>query len=316
LIWTRRAAAASGTHPTSQKLEIAVAAQRILVLGHTGFIGSRLIRKLADMYPASRVEGQSLTGLDLTNEASTLALRETIGPDTIVVMCAAIKKQLGDTPDIFQKNTAIITNFANLVATCRPGRVVYFSSAAVYGEDIENLAITEDTALQPRTYYGLSKITAEWILSKTCEQAGSALCLLRPATIYGPGDLETAYGPSGFLDAAVKQRPLTLWGDGGELRELLYIDDVIEATAVLVGSDVTGPVNIVSGVSYTFADALDCVRRTVGHLPDITSRARSKPKVDNRFDAARLNAAVPGLRFTTLDEGVRLTHQARYARPA
>lgn len=290
-----------------------MAEERILVLGHTGFIGSRLMKQLAKLHPGSSVEGMSLNGLDLTSELSTLAIESAVKSVSTIVMCAAIKKQLGDSPEIFQKNTAIIANFTKLISLIKPRRVVYFSSAAVYGEDIENYEITENTSLEARTYYGLSKITAEWILTRTCESIGTNLCLLRPATIYGPGDLETAYGPSGFLDAAVNKRPITLWGDGMELRELLYIDDVIAASAALVCSDVTGPINIVSGTSYTFAAALEHVRQTVGSLPEVASRARSKPKVDNRFLPGRLVSAVPGLKFTALDDGIRLTHQARYS---
>jgi UDP-glucose 4-epimerase len=286
---------------------------RIVILGHTGFIGSRLMARLTALHPDVPVVGASLTGLDLADPESAARLDALFDPETVVVMCAAIKRQLGDTADIYLKNTAIIVNFANLLARHPVRRVVYFSSCAVYGEDIENLAITEDSPLVARSYYGQSKITAEWILERTV--AGlpqTSLGLLRPATIYGPGDLATAYGPSGFLDAAVHGRPITLWGDGSELRELLYIDDVVEAAAAYVTTDHTGPLNIVAGESYRFSDALEAVKQTVGSLPEVTSRPRSKPKVDNVYDNAALRRVLPGVRFRTLADGIRAMHAARY----
>jgi UDP-glucose 4-epimerase len=286
---------------------------RIVVLGHTGFIGSRLVARLTALHPDVPVVGASLAGLNLEDPESTARLGAVLDPDAIVVMCAAIKRQLGDTAGIFLKNTAIIVNFANLLARHPVRRVVYFSSCAVYGEDIENLAITEVTPLVARSYYGQSKISAEWILERTVAGLpGTALGLLRPATIYGPGDLATAYGPSGFLDAAVHRRPITLWGDGSELRELLYIDDVVEAAAAYVTSGHTGPINLVAGTSYRFSDALEAVKATVGSLPEVTSRPRSKPKVDNVYDNAALRRVLPGVTFRPLADGVRAMHTARY----
>jgi UDP-glucose 4-epimerase len=286
---------------------------KIIVLGHTGFIGSRLARRLSEIHPKVPVIGASLTDVNLEDPESAEAISTLFEPDAVVVMCAAIKRQLGDTADIFLKNTAIIVNFAKLLARYPVRRVVHFSSCAVYGEDIENLAITERTPLVARSYYGQSKITAEWILERTVAALPqTGLGLIRPATIYGPGDLTTAYGPSGFLDAAVNGRPLTIWGDGSELRELLYIDDVVEAAAAYVTSSHVGPLNLVAGTSYSFADALEAVRATVGSLPEITSRPRSKPKVDNRYDNSALLEALPGASFRPLAEGIRQMYAARY----
>lgn len=289
-------------------------AGRIVVFGHTGFIGSRLVTRLQASEGADAVVGASLTGVDLENAESAARAASLLTPDSTVVMCAAIKRQLGDSAEIYAKNTAIIVNFVRLVTENPVRRVVYLSSGAVYGEDIENLAITEDAPLVARSYYGLSKITAEWILEREIGRLpDTSLGILRPATIYGPGDVETAYGPSGFLHAAVEGRGITLWGDGSELRELLYIDDVVEVVARYVAAGHTGVLNVVAGASYTFTDALDAVRSVAGDLPPITSRPRSKPKVDNRYDNSRLKTLFPDLRFTPLVDGVRKTFEARYA---
>jgi UDP-glucose 4-epimerase len=282
---------------------------RVVIVGHTGFIGSRLLKTLAVQHPQLSLIGLSLTGLDLTDERSVSAVSESFTPRTAVVMCAAIKRQLGDSPDIFLKNTAMMVNFTNLLATRPVRRVVYMSSAAVYGEDVENLAITEATSLNCRTYYGLSKMSAEWILEKVAGPSGLSLSVVRPATIYGPGDLGTAYGPSGFLTAALAARPITLWGDGLELREFLYIDDVVNALARLVFLDQSGPLNLVAGKSYTFAAVLDAIRQILGRDLTITNRPRSKDKVDNRFDNAKLRAVLPGLEFTALDDGLRQMYE-------
>jgi UDP-glucose 4-epimerase len=291
-----------------------MAISRVIILGSTGLIGSSVLRHLKTSFPEVEVLGRGLDAVDLSDPASAETLTDLLDARTCVVMCAAIKRQLGDSPEIFRKNTEILTTFAGLIARRPVGRVVYLSSAAVYGEDVENLAITEATPTTPRTYYGLSKLTAEWILSKVVDSAAAgSLGLVRPATIYGPGDQPTSYGPSLFLDAAVNGRPVTLWGDGSELRELLYVDDVGRFLAQYALMDHSGPLNLISGTSYTFLDAVAAAEGAASRKLDLQSKPRSKPKVDNRFDPSLLRSLAPDMQFTSLVDGVRLTHAQRYA---
>ena len=116
---------------------------RILLLGHTGYIGSRLLRALASVDERIPVIGRSIGDLDLTRSDSPAALESVIDDQTAVVICAAIKKQLGDNSDVFSKNLTITLNIGVALAARRARRVVFFSSAAVYGEDVEHEVITE-----------------------------------------------------------------------------------------------------------------------------------------------------------------------------
>lgn len=290
-----------------------LAFDKVVVIGHTGMIGSALMRVLATRHGSIERVGLSLAAMDITTPEGMARIAPHLGPGTAIVMCAAIKRQLGDSADIYLKNTAIAVGFANLIAAHPVRRVVYLSSAAVYGEDIENLAISEATPVNARSYYGLSKTTAEWLIERAAQaHPAMSVGLVRPATIYGPGDVGTAYGPSGFLTAAVEGKPITLWGDGSELREFIYIDDAAEALARYVFVDHRGPLNLVAGQSYSFQDALAAATKAAGRTPAVTSRPRSKDKVDNRFDNALLRRLVPGLTFRSLDDGVAAMHAARY----
>lgn len=284
---------------------------KVVVVGHTGFIGATLMRRLRQMRPDLEIVGLSLSEIDLARPEGAEAMAQHLGPRTAVVMCAAIKRQHGDSADIFLRNTEISVNFANLIAAHPLRRVVYLSSAAVYGEDIENLSIDEAAPINCRTHYGLAKMTAEWQLTKAAAaHPDLSLGLVRPATIYGPGDLGTAYGPSGFLTATLSNKPVVLWGDGMELREFVYIDDVAEVLLRYTFLDHRGPINLVTGRSYTFADVLQAVAKACGRMPEVTSRPRSKDKVDNRFDNALLLRLLPDFRCTTLEDGVARMHAA------
>jgi UDP-glucose 4-epimerase len=290
---------------------------RIVLLGHTGYIGSRLAGAFKAAAPDVPVVVRSAPGLDLTQPESADALAALLLPDAVLVICAAIKKQLGDTPEIFSQNLAIVTNVCRAVAARPVRRIVFFSSAAVYGEDVQHGVITESTPVQPTSLYGIGKFTAERLLLRTAQQQpNTSLLVLRPALVYGPHEPAYYYGPSGFLKLARAASPITLWGDGEELREFLFIDDVVALTTQLAFGDVAGVLNVVSGVSYSYAQALAVVAKLTGGQPALTSRPRSKEKVDHRFDATALVQACPHFTFTALDEGLRRIAAGSAAEPA
>ena len=279
---------------------------RIVLLGHTGYIGRRLAVAFGNAAPDVPIVGRSVTELDLTGAEASAALERLFDPNAALVICAAIKKQLGDTLDVLAQNLAITINISRALAATPVKRVVFFSSAAVYGEDVQHGTITESTPVQPTSFYGIGKFTAERMLVKaTSPHAATSLLMLRPALVYGPDEPGYYYGPSGFLQKARTGAPITLWGDGTELREFLFIDDVVQLTTRLLFSAATGVLNVVSGASCTYAAALDAIERMTGNRPATDSRARTKDKVDHRFDPAALLRACPGFTFTPMEEALR-----------
>jgi nucleoside-diphosphate-sugar epimerase len=78
--------------------------QRVIILGHTGFIGGHLERFFRLRSPEIEIVGRSFPDFDLTKTEDTFSLAELFDLQTTVVMCSAIKKQLGDTVDAFSQN--------------------------------------------------------------------------------------------------------------------------------------------------------------------------------------------------------------------
>jgi len=287
------------------------AIRRVVVLGSGGFVGTHLCAELQRIALEVELVGRSLPVLDLTVEEQAKRLAELFTPDTAVVSLAAIKRQLGDNLDSFTANLKIATNLARVLASRPVARFVFLSSAAVYGEETTNTAITEDAAPRPTSYYGMAKLASELLLRKAAESHGrTALLCVRPPLIYGPGD-QGGYGPTGFIKAALHGEPVVLWGDGTELREFVYVADAARALAKLVFHDCVGVVNLAAGHSYNYLDALAAVQACVPLREPATSRARSKGKADHGFDNARLRVLLPDLQFTMLTEGVRLTVAAQ-----
>jgi len=277
--------------------------KRIILLGHSGFIGSHLEQDLTK-YCSSEIIGKSLPDIDLSDLTSASQLLELFDENTALVLMAAVKRQFGDTLEAFNKNMAIVENICHLIEKSPVKQVIFMSSAAVYGEETHNLNISELTPVNPTSFYGIAKYTAECILKKTCNANGISLVCLRPPLIYGPGDSGKTYGPSGFSAAALDGSTITLWGDGTELREFIYIDDLCHLIRVLIDNKIDGALNVVSGESYSFFDVINILRTNFPEL-SVDTKPRSKDKADNAFDATKISKILPEhYQFTTLEAGL------------
>lgn len=285
--------------------------RNILVLGHSGFIGRHVVEAFHGDAAIGAVACLSAPDLDLTEEACVGALAARFEPDTTVVFLAGIKRQWGDTPDTFDMNVAMATNVCRALDRSSIRRLVFISSAAVYGEESHDLSITESTPIQPQSFYGLAKYTIECLLSHCLRgHPQSDLVILRPPLIYGPGDTSHSYGPAGFVKCVTAGKPVVLWGDGAELREFLYVGDAARLIARFASHDCTGTYNLVSGRSHSYLDVVGRISTALGRTVTTSSRPRTKPRVDHGFSGLALRGLFPDFEFTDLSEGIRLTLSA------
>jgi UDP-glucose 4-epimerase len=202
----------------------------------------------------------------------------------------------------------MIINLCHLLKVRPVKRIVYFSSAEVYGDDIENMKINEDTLINPKTYYGLAKYASECLLKRVADSHSDTLLLiLRPPTVYGPQDTSRGYGPAGFIWAVKNKQEITLWGDGEELRGFLFLDDLVKIVYHLTFSNYSGVLNVASGRSHSFKEVLDIISELVSFRLQVASRPRTKPKVNQGFCNDRLMKLLPDFSFTSLREGIKRT---------
>ena len=276
--------------------------KRIIILGDSGYIGGSLRKTLNDKYPDTETFGFSFPEADLTNNHDARQLKEYVIPGTIIVMCSGLKKQYGDSLEIFEQNLKMVMNVCKNLLSNNVLRFVFVSSAEVYGEDLNDLLITEETQVAPTSYYGMAKHTSELIIRKSLtDYPNTSYVILRPALVFGPGEEGSFYGPSGFVKAAVRNEEIVLWGDGSELREFVYIHDLIFVFISLIFDEYEGCVNVVNGSSLSFKSIVEAVEEKVNNLK-VTSRPRTREKTDQGFDNSFLLELVPDFTPTPLDK--------------
>lgn len=281
---------------------------KIVILGHTGFIGSWVMRKLQEFGGGIEVLGYSTSTVDLTRWEEVQTLADNFNRQTAVIMCAGIKKQVEESLDAFHQNMAMTHNLARLLRKYPVNRFVYFSSGSVYGENLDHLEINEQTPVNPFSYYGIAKYASEGLFNKVSEEVGDmSVVVFRPSLVYGPGDEKEQYGPSAFAKSIISRGSETLWGDGSELRDFIFVEDVAELTRTITLGDCEGVYNLASGQTHSFKDVVDTLKSLCRADFRVGLRPRTRQKVDQGYDNGKLLTAVPNFTPTGFAQGIGKT---------
>lgn len=231
---------------------------RVLITGHHGFVGRAMFRAFA-------TPGNSVTGIDI---ATGVDCRDFFrGPDSfghwdLVVHCAAVvggRQTIDGEPlRLACEDLSIDAELFRWALRARPGRIVYFSSAAAYPVHLQqqhrHWKLCEsmvDTVGRPDNTYGWVKLTGERLATEA-NAIEIPTHVFRPFSGYG-SDQDQAYPFPAIIARALKhETPFTIWGDGASSRDWVHIDDVVGAVLAVIGAEHFEPVNICTGVETTF----------------------------------------------------------------
>jgi UDP-glucose 4-epimerase len=142
-------------------------------------------------------------------------------------------------------------------------RVVLASSAAIYGEQPE-AHVTEDLPPKPTSPYGVSKLSAEYYVSSIGQLWGIETVILRIFNAYGPDQhLPPAHPPviPQFMHQALWEGSLMVHGNGSQIRDFVYIDDIVSGlVAAATATGINGHIiNIGSGVGTSINDLINVI---------------------------------------------------------
>jgi nucleoside-diphosphate-sugar epimerase len=282
--------------------------RRVVVLGASGFVGTKLIedfraRGIATL-PLSSAQ------LDLTGPSAAGSLRDAVTDGDALVFAAALTPDKGNNVRSLMRNLAMAEALASL-EECPCSHLVYLSSDAVH-DGAESL-IRETTRPVPATLYGHMHLLREKILAQAAERWGCPFLVLRPCAIYGPGDTHNSYGPNRFLSTAAADQRITLFGHGEELRDHLFVGDLVRLLGLVLAHGTEGLLNVATGRSTSFQAVANLVSGMFDRVVTIEHQARQAPISHRHFDISTLIRAFPTFRFTELSDGLRLSLEAREA---
>ena len=154
-------------------------------------------------------------------------------------------------------------------------RVVFASSAAVYGNNGEGVAIDEDTAKAPLTPYAADKLASEHYLEFYARQHGLEPAIFRFFNVFGPRqDPSSPYSGviSIFTQRAQQGLPINVFGDGEQTRDFFYVADLVELLLQALDAEqpAAGAVNVGWNQSVSLKQLLAQVGELLGGLPTVT----------------------------------------------
>lgn len=239
--------------------------ERVLVTGGAGFIGSHLVEALLAKGYKVRVLDNLSTGkvsnLPMDNSGLELitgdvadssvvnqAMRD-CGAVVHLAAVASVQASVDDPVSTHQANFVGTLNVCESMAKAGIKRVVFASSAAIYGNNGEGTAIDEDTPKSPLTPYASDKLASEYYLDFYRREHGLEPVVLRFFNIFGPRqDPSSPYSGviSIFIERAMKKLPVSIFGDGKQTRDFVYVQDLVRILlqAVEMKEPQPGAVNI------------------------------------------------------------------------
>jgi UDP-glucose 4-epimerase len=222
--------------------------------------------------------------------------------------------QVGNVKSIEQPESDARTNVlgsVRLYHACRRARVkkvVYASSSAIFGE-AETIPIAEDHPQRPASFYALSKQTAEQYALLAHSLWGVPAVCTRFFNVYGMPMEKSEY--SGviniFMERLEERRPLTIYGDGDQIRDFVYVKDIAQALLLAAEKGEPGNVyNIGSGKAHSIRDLAAVLLEIAGSKAEIQYQPFRAGEV--RRSAADIHAAQEKLGYEpqySLSDGLR-----------
>ncbi len=305
---------------------------KALVTGGAGFIGSNLVDALlargdavtvVDDLSTGRREnldgalaaGAELAELDIREAAALAERMGKVKPDVVFHLAAQIDVRKSITDPAFDASINV-GGTANLLEAMRAAsshRIVFVSTGgAIYGEgEGQELPLAENAPIAPLSPYGQSKFAAEGYLALYERLYGLSGVSLRLGNVYGPR--QDPLGEAGVIAIfcgrlRAGERP-TVFGDGKQTRDYIYVGDVVAAALAAADSQANGPINIGTGIE---TDVLELARQLTeidgaeGFEPEFAP-ARTGEVQRIAVDAARAERELGWRAETSLAEGFRLT---------
>lgn len=282
---------------------------RVVLLGAGGFLSPHLQKVLSEH--GVPYEALSSKRVDLTAASAREVLAEAWGEKDTVVMLASLPPDKGKDVGTLMKNLRMAENLCAVLAKKPCSQFIYLSSDAVY--DARQVPLDESSSREPVSSYALMHTAREMMFADVLAAQKIAYAILRPSAIYGAGDTHNAYGPNRFLRSAREEGTITLFGEGEELRNHIFVADVIEIIRRVIWQRSEGTLNVTVNPAMSFRELADQVVRVCAIPVELKFVPRQLPVIHRSHGSTQLAEAFSHFIPTAMPKGLQKTWQSLLA---
>lgn len=296
-------------------------ANKILITGGSGFIGSALVSKL------SRNKNNEIHVLDIEEPKINLDAKyekmdirshkiqkylQKVNPNKIIHLAAQASVAISSKDPILDNDVNVggSLNILKSATELNLSQFVFFSTGgAIYGEEVGK-KFNEDNIVNPQSPYGISKSSFENYLNYYSSKFNLPSVIIRPSNVFGPG--QNPFGEAGVVSIFGKKmldnEPVTIFGTGDEYRDYIFIDDVVDFIEKIIGNNITGTYNLCSGQKTKTIEIFGLLKKIIDYQHEpIMSNSREGDIFGIELDNSKASKISNWKPKTKLLEGLNKT---------
>lgn len=296
---------------------------RIYVAGHTGLVGSAIVRRLQAL-GYTNIQTKTHREMDITDRKKVESFFAKEKPEYVFLAAArvgGIRANNTYPAEFIYQNLMIQTNVIDLAYRSGAKKLLFLASSCIYPK-ICRQPIKEEYLLtgpieQTNEPYGIAKLAGIKICQGYNKQYGTNFISVIPANVYGINDHFDKNGHvvaaliGKFHEAKIKgDESVTIWGTGKPKREFFYVDDLADACIFLMNKyDGSEVINVGRGADTSIAELASIIKEVVGFAGKIFYDATKPDGIPKRLlDSSRINA-LGWKAKTELDDGLNITYE-------
>lgn len=231
----------------------------------------------------------------------------------IVIHLAAqvsVEKSIESPSQDSKVNVMGLINILQLAKKYHVSKFVFASSAAVFGDN-EVIPLTEQSECDPISPYGMNKLLGEYYCQKWNEFYQLDTLCFRFSNVYGPKQGNNGEGGviSIFIEKLINNEEITIFGDGTQTRDFIYVEDVAEAIFRSVKNNVSGLMNLSSNTETSLNQLIEQLKK-IDQIKDVLYLDARKNDIQfSRLDNQKVMQEVDWSPKYSLEEGLKRTYE-------
>ena len=273
---------------------------KTIIFGSSGFVGSYLVKNYKNL--KNKLILVDRRKCNLLNQKETFDYVSNLPKYRYnIIILSTIPKDKISTFEEFKNNIKLVNNILFSIKYLSVNSILFFSSIDVYGKN-PTLPINEKTDLNPDNYYAASKLINESSILNFNIDVPSVI--LRMPGIYGsPNDNISIIGK--FTSAIKNNSEIQINGTGDQLRDYIYIGDVLKAIDVINNKPKSGIFNFVTGHSTSISSIINLISSSISIKPRIIYNKKDAYNDDLVFDNNKFINSYSFLKFTDINNGIK-----------